>query len=65
MKEATKPRLDFLKSARKGTHAVDYFPPVKWATAKGYVTLDEGRMGGDTYHITPEGEAFLRRAGEA
>ena len=63
MKEATAPRVEFLKKARTGTTSVDYYPPVKWAIGKGFVTETRGKFGGTTYRITPEGEAFLTQAG--
>jgi hypothetical protein len=66
-KEATAPRVTFLKEARPehGVHAVEEYPPAKWAIDKGYVTVFVGKFGGRTHKITPEGEAFLLRTGNA
>jgi hypothetical protein len=65
--QATGPRIIFLKEARveQGVHAVEEYAPAKWAIAKGYVTMTEGRFGGRTHKITTEGEAFLLRTGNA
>jgi len=65
VKEATAPRVEFLKKARTGTTSVNYYPPAKWAAEKGYATVVKGKWGGETYTITPAGEDFLKRAGYA
>lgn len=58
-------RMEFLKSAReeRGVHAVEQYPPAKWAIEKGYVRLVEGRMGGRQHFITPAGEEAYKQAG--
>ena len=65
--EATGPRVIFLKEARgpQGVHAVEEYAPAKWALSRAYVTVIEGKFGGRVHKITPEGEAFLLRTGNA
>ncbi len=65
MKEKISPaRIEFLKQAReaRGVHAVEEYPPAKWAIAQKLVTVVEGRFGSRVHHITPEGEEAHKRA---
>ena len=62
MKEMTKARREFLTETSKagGRISVDFYPPVKWAMAKGYVTLKTGQFGSTTYFITEAGHEALK-----
>jgi hypothetical protein len=58
--ELSKARRDFLQEASNaaGTKAVEYYPPLKWALAKGYVEGRQHRFS-TTYYITDAGKAVL------
>lgn len=59
----TPARAQFLRDAQaeRGVHAVEHYPPAKWALEKGYVRLVEGRLSSRQHFITPEGAAALQR----
>ena len=61
--QATPARVEFLQRAAmrdRGTYAVDYYPPLKWALTRGYVErtgIGPGRE--HRYRITDAGRAWL------
>jgi hypothetical protein len=65
MKKMSQARKEFLTEASepRGKIAVDYYPPVKWAVAQGFVTLKKtGTFGSTTYFITETGKEALKEA---
>lgn len=61
--QATPARVEFLQRAAmvgRGTYAVDYYPPAKWALARGYVERAGLGPGSEhLYRITDAGRAWL------
>ena len=61
-KQATPARVEFMKLAtrERGTYAVSYYPPAKWALARGYVErIGTGPGSESNYKITDTGRAWL------
>lgn len=61
-REVTSARVELMQLAmhERGTFAVDYYPPAKWALARGYVEIVG--LGSNRYRITDAGRQWLAAA---
>lgn len=62
-REVTPARCEFMRRAamgERGTYAVDYYPPAKWALARGYAErVGLGPGSEHRYRITDAGRVWL------